>query len=70
MPLTVEVKDDEVVSVTDVTGVSVSTDDPNYQYFYGMNAVSLMPRWGGYPGDWERFAEWKRVEREDGSRSV
>lgn len=31
--------------------------DPDYQYFYGYHAVSLMPRWGGVPGAWERFAE-------------
>lgn len=42
MPLTVEVKDDEVVSVTDVTGVSVSTDDPNYQYFVELATIDLL----------------------------
>jgi hypothetical protein len=31
--------------------------DRDYQYYYGNHAISLMPRWGGNPGDWERFAE-------------
>lgn len=31
--------------------------EPDYQYFYGQYAVSLMPRWGGKPGEWEAFAE-------------
>lgn len=31
--------------------------EPNYQYYYTGRAVSLMPRWGGRPGEWEAFAD-------------
>ncbi len=30
--------------------------DPAYQYFYTAKAIELMPRWGGRPGEWEKFA--------------
>lgn len=31
--------------------------EPTYQYYYTARARSLMPRWGGRPGEWEAFAE-------------
>ena len=31
--------------------------DPEYEYFYKLIGVQLMPRWGGVPGDWEAFAQ-------------
>lgn len=31
--------------------------EPEYQYIYTTMAVSLMPRWGGVPGEWETFAD-------------
>jgi len=31
--------------------------EPLYYTFYEQKAFSLLPRWGGRPGEWERFAE-------------
>jgi len=42
MPLTVEVQDGEVVSVTDATGTAVSADDPNYQYFVELATIDRL----------------------------
>ncbi len=33
MPLSVEVKDGSVISITDVDGSPIAADDPNYEYF-------------------------------------
>jgi len=42
LPLTVEVKDGEVVSVIDATGIAVSADDPNYQYFVELATIDRL----------------------------
>ena len=42
MPLTIEVKDGEVVSVKDASGTAVSTDDPNYQYFVELATIDRL----------------------------
>lgn len=33
MPLTIEVRNGEVISITDVKGALISVDDPNYEFF-------------------------------------
>jgi hypothetical protein len=31
--------------------------EPTYYYFYRVKATTLLPRWHGQPGDWEKFAD-------------
>ncbi|MCC6299030.1 MAG: hypothetical protein IT314_07010 [Anaerolineales bacterium] len=42
MPLSVEVKDGEVVSMTDKDGNPISADDPNYSFFVGLATVDRL----------------------------
>jgi len=42
MPLTVEVQEGEVVAVIDATGIAVSADDPNYQYFVELATIDRL----------------------------
>ena len=35
--------------------------EPNYLHVYSAMARYLMPRWQGEEGDWERFAERRRI---------
>jgi len=42
MPLTVEVKDGEVVSMTAADGNAVSADDPNYQHFVDLGTIDRL----------------------------
>ncbi len=42
MPLTVEVQDGEVVSITAADGSAISTDDPNYQFFVERGTVERL----------------------------
>jgi len=42
MPLTVEVKDGEVVSMTAADGTPISSDDPNYQHFVDLGTIDRL----------------------------
>lgn len=42
MPLTVEVKDGEVVSMATVDGTPVAVSDPNYEFFVGLGTMDRL----------------------------